>query len=216
MFQLCQVIQYMLQMFHLDVLKVDLGGAHVAMGYTCMFQVFHLSSHVYCKCFIWMFQKYILMFAHVAMGYTCMFQMHVLSVLSVFRHMLQMFHLNISKVDIVLHILQWCRWLASTFSLFANSLTSVTALSWSPATSTYGVLGRCSQGRWRRWCGKQWGHGRGSEGSASIRMGDVEGQRGHEHTDGRRRGVMGSHVHVDACEMSSRHRRPDADVHSEV
>lgn len=32
----------MLQMFHLDVSKVDLGVAYVANGYACMFQVFHL------------------------------------------------------------------------------------------------------------------------------------------------------------------------------
>jgi hypothetical protein len=33
------------------------------------------------------------------------FQMHILSVSSVFGRMLQMFHLNISKVDQILHIL---------------------------------------------------------------------------------------------------------------
>ena len=33
----------MLQMFHLDVSKVDLGVAHVANSFTRMFQVFHLS-----------------------------------------------------------------------------------------------------------------------------------------------------------------------------
>jgi hypothetical protein len=33
----------MLQMFHLDVLKVDLSVAHIANGYTRIFQVFHLS-----------------------------------------------------------------------------------------------------------------------------------------------------------------------------
>jgi hypothetical protein len=51
----------MLQMLYRDVLKVDLGVAHVANGYPRMFQ-----SHVSC-------------------------------VSSVFRRMLQMFHLDVSK-----------------------------------------------------------------------------------------------------------------------
>jgi hypothetical protein len=33
---------------------------------------------------------------------------------SVFRHMLQMFHLNISKVDKELHMLLWRRWQADS------------------------------------------------------------------------------------------------------
>ena len=42
-------------MFHKDVAKVDRDVAHVAMGYTCMFQVYVLNVSsvldVYCKCF---------------------------------------------------------------------------------------------------------------------------------------------------------------------
>ena len=45
-------------MFHKDVAKVDQDVAHVAMGYTRMFQVYvpNVSSvSVVCyKCFIWM------------------------------------------------------------------------------------------------------------------------------------------------------------------
>jgi hypothetical protein len=37
--------------------------------------------------------------AHVANSYTRMFETHVLSVQSVFRRMLQMFYLDVSKVD---------------------------------------------------------------------------------------------------------------------
>jgi hypothetical protein len=61
----------MLQMFYLDVAKLDLDVAYVAVNiHSCfkrMFQVFHLFqmyvasvssvSDVCCKCFIWIFQK---------------------------------------------------------------------------------------------------------------------------------------------------------------
>jgi hypothetical protein len=41
-----------------------------------------------------------------------LFQTHVSSVSSFFRRMLQMFHLDVLKVDSILHMLQWHRWLA--------------------------------------------------------------------------------------------------------
>jgi hypothetical protein len=44
------------------------------------------------------------------------FQAHVSSVSSVYRRMLQMFHLDVSKVDRVLHMLQ-CRWWLSDSGL---------------------------------------------------------------------------------------------------
>jgi hypothetical protein len=48
--------------------------------------------------------------------------------------MLQMFHLDVSEIDQVLHMVQW-RWQLSTiFPLSANSLTSATALSWQLST----------------------------------------------------------------------------------
>ena len=51
----------MLQVFYLDVVKVDLDVAHVAMAIHAylknMFQVFHLFSVICCTCFNWMFQK---------------------------------------------------------------------------------------------------------------------------------------------------------------
>jgi hypothetical protein len=51
----------MLQVFHKDVAKVDQDVAHVAMGYTRMFQVYVANvssvSDIYCKCFIWMLQN---------------------------------------------------------------------------------------------------------------------------------------------------------------
>jgi hypothetical protein len=50
----------------------------------------------------------------VFLGFLQVFQTHVLSVSSVFRHILQMFHLNILKVDRVLHMLQYHRWMADS------------------------------------------------------------------------------------------------------
>jgi hypothetical protein len=45
----------MLQMFHLNILKVDLGVIHVANGYTRMFQVF-ICLHI---CILQMFYLYV-------------------------------------------------------------------------------------------------------------------------------------------------------------
>jgi hypothetical protein len=57
-----------LQVFHLNVAKVDLDVANVFNGYTHVFQVFYMCfrnmfasvsavSDVYCKCLIWMLQN---------------------------------------------------------------------------------------------------------------------------------------------------------------
>jgi hypothetical protein len=50
------VFRLMLQVFHLDVAKVDMDVAYVAMTihacFKSMFQVFHLFSDVRYKCFI--------------------------------------------------------------------------------------------------------------------------------------------------------------------
>jgi hypothetical protein len=45
----------MMQMFHHDFAKVDLGVAHVAMA-KYVLSVSSISN-VCCKCFIWMFQN---------------------------------------------------------------------------------------------------------------------------------------------------------------
>jgi hypothetical protein len=63
-------------------------------------------SDVCCKCFSLDVSKVDLGITHVVNGYTCMFQSHVSSVSSVFVRMLQMFHMDVSKVDQVLHILK--------------------------------------------------------------------------------------------------------------
>jgi hypothetical protein len=59
-------------------------------------------SHVCCKCF---YQDV----AYICNGFQVflqVFQTHVLSVSSVFRRMLQVLHLDVSKVDQMFHILQ--------------------------------------------------------------------------------------------------------------
>ena len=129
----------MLQMFHLNVSKVNLGVAHVAMAihacFKCfiyfrrMFQIFHLDvskvdpvllmllwlythvssvssvSDVCCKHFFWMFQnrswcctccKWLYMHVSIAC-FKCFICL---------RRMLQMFYLDVSKVDRALHMLQ--------------------------------------------------------------------------------------------------------------
>jgi hypothetical protein len=60
-------------------------------------QVFQVILYVCCKCFI-------LMFAYVYNGYTCVLKF-LWCVCKCFRHMLQVFHLDIAKVDRVLHML---------------------------------------------------------------------------------------------------------------
>jgi hypothetical protein len=56
----------MLQVFYMDVIKVDRDVAYVAMAihvcFKCMFQMFYLFSDICCKCFIWilyMFHTYL-------------------------------------------------------------------------------------------------------------------------------------------------------------
>jgi hypothetical protein len=47
----------------------------------------------------------------------------VSSVSSVFRRMLQMFNLHVSKVDRMLHMLQWCQWLVGSGLPQASALS---------------------------------------------------------------------------------------------
>jgi hypothetical protein len=71
----------MLQVFHLYVAKVDLDVAYVLQWLHACFKYFQ----VFCKCF-----------------------RHMLASVSVvFGHILQAFHLNVAKVNLVLHMLQW-------------------------------------------------------------------------------------------------------------
>jgi hypothetical protein len=126
------MFQGVLQVFYIDVAKVDrVDVAHVAMviqvcfkykvpnvsfvssgccksiSRCCIYmQVLKMFSYVYCKCF----------HLDVCNGYTRCFKFfwYFASVSEVcckccncFRHMLQVFHLDVAKVDLVLHMLQW-------------------------------------------------------------------------------------------------------------
>jgi hypothetical protein len=104
--------------FHVDVAKVDWDVAYVAMVvHVCcklLFPMFHLFFQTcVASVFIWtlhMFQPYV---ASVLSGccvcftivskcfqvFLQLFQMHVSSVSSVLRRILQLLHLDVSKVD---------------------------------------------------------------------------------------------------------------------
>jgi hypothetical protein len=104
-------------MFHMDVEKVDRNIAYVVMAaYVCckhLFSMFHLffgrtlqvCLFGYCICFTHMLQVFYLDVAYVMVYkcfsgvfckyFRCMFQVFS----SVFRRMLQLLHLNVSKVD---------------------------------------------------------------------------------------------------------------------
>jgi hypothetical protein len=115
----------------MNVAKIDRDVAYVAMVvHLCcklLFPLFHLFFQTYvASVFIWklhMFHAYVanilsgccVRVAEVFKCFMCfsqVFQTHVSNVSCVFRRMLQMFHLNIAKVDRVLHMLQWHLWLA--------------------------------------------------------------------------------------------------------
>jgi hypothetical protein len=133
------------QLFHSDVSKVDLGIAHVARLHTCfsMFQVFHL------------FQTYVASgcFKSRSWCYTCcngcirMFYAHVSSVSSVFRFMLQMFHLDVSKyIECCMPPFAFC---CRCATMVLNTVTD-----W----ERDGVRGmRCMIGTWEDKCGPRAG-----------------------------------------------------------
>jgi hypothetical protein len=79
----------MLEVFYLNVAKVDLDVAYTCMLQAYVFKCFRCFIH--CKCFIWVLH----MFAMPT---------HVFSWR--FRRMLQIFHLDVAKVDLVLYMLQ--------------------------------------------------------------------------------------------------------------
>jgi hypothetical protein len=104
-----------------DVGKIDRDVVYIVMVvHVCcerLFLMFHLRLDVYCKC-VYLDVAYV---SHICckvfyldVVYVCncfqvvlqVFQTHVSSVPSVFRHMLQVLHLDISKVNWVLHMLQ--------------------------------------------------------------------------------------------------------------
>jgi hypothetical protein len=97
----------MLQVFHLDVAKVDLN-----VSYTCMLQTYVFKCF---RCFVHMLQMFHVDVAYVCNGYTCVFQVflvfykcfrRMLQMFQLFECMLQVFHLDVVEVDLVLHMLQ--------------------------------------------------------------------------------------------------------------
>jgi hypothetical protein len=108
----------------MDVAKVDWNFAYVAIGCTCILQlsvpsVLSVLLDVCCKvclsgcciCFTHMLQVFYLDVTCVCNDFQtffkCFFQLfqkHVSSVSSIFRRMLQLLHLDVSKVDRVLHM----------------------------------------------------------------------------------------------------------------
>jgi hypothetical protein len=68
-----------------------------------MLQVFHLDvayvSYICCKCFIWMLHMFSIHTCFPGISDVCC------KCFNCFRCMLQVFHLNVVKVDLVLHML---------------------------------------------------------------------------------------------------------------
>ena len=125
----CKCIYQMFQLFHLDLACMFSSGCCICCcGYIRMLQVYvpNVSSifsnvgckcvcldviyisHICCKCFIWMLH----MFCNDFLVFLQVFETHVSSVSSVYTRMLQVFQLDVLKVDWMLHILQWRLWLA--------------------------------------------------------------------------------------------------------
>ena len=77
MFQVFHVFQTYVAIVYLYVAKVNLDVACVCNGFQVFSGVFTTVSDVCCKCF------------------------------NCFERMLQVFHVDIAKVDLVLHMLQW-------------------------------------------------------------------------------------------------------------
>jgi hypothetical protein len=90
----------MFQMFNLNVAKVNMRCCICCNGNINMLQAYvSYVSDVSFKCFIWMFRK-LIWYCTYRIGYTRMFQTHILSVFK------RMFHLDVSKIDRMLHMLQ--------------------------------------------------------------------------------------------------------------
>jgi hypothetical protein len=105
----------MLQVFYMNVAKVDRDVAYVSMVvHVCcklLFPMFHLFFQKYVvSVFIWMLHMFYTYVVIVLSGcYVCLqwfqvFQTHVSGDSSDFSRMLQVLHLDVSKVDRLLHL----------------------------------------------------------------------------------------------------------------
>jgi hypothetical protein len=97
----CKRLFQMFHLFQTYVASVSFGCCKTRSGCCIYMQVFLVLSYVCCKCFIVMF----VMATHVFSSFSWCF----CKCFSYFGRMLQVFHLDIAKVDRVLHMLQ-CAW----------------------------------------------------------------------------------------------------------
>ena len=123
-FEYFRCFRCMLQVFQMDVVKVDRDVAYVAMvvHVYCkgLLPMFHLCFsdacckcvyldvayvlHIRCMCFIWVLHMVAIVSKCVACVFLQVFQKHVSSVSTAFRCMLQLFYLDVSKVNWMLHL----------------------------------------------------------------------------------------------------------------
>ena len=74
-----------------------------------MFQVFHVFRTYVVSVLFGCYIRFVMATYVFPSIFKCLqvFQTYVVSVLALFGHMLQVFYLDIAKVDMVLHMLQW-------------------------------------------------------------------------------------------------------------
>jgi hypothetical protein len=139
------MFQCMLQMFHLFqtyVASVSFGCCKTRSEFCIYMQVF---SYVCCKCFI-------LMFAYVFNGYTRIFKFFLIFC-KCLRRMLQVFHSDVTKVDRVLHMLQytWEAEEARAVPMCGLVAWATSGRRWRGHTGSIGgVECRHAQRKWRR------------------------------------------------------------------
>jgi hypothetical protein len=120
----------MLQVFYIDIAKVDRDVAHVAMVFSNVCPKCFICFSVCCNCFIWILQSRsgCCIYIHVAsVCFKCflcfirmlhmfcndytrvflVFQMYVASVSTISDVCYRVFHLCVAKVNLMLHMLHW-------------------------------------------------------------------------------------------------------------
>jgi hypothetical protein len=132
----------MLQVFHVNVVKVNRNVTYVAMA-----------IHICCKCLFQMFQQFQMDVVHVLSGcciyFTVMLQVFHPDVAYVFMHMLQVFHLDVAYVLQWLHtcfrcmlqVFQWFRaYVANVSSKCCKNRSGVAHVAVEPICSCYLLL----------------------------------------------------------------------------
>ena len=101
-FKCLRCFRGMLQLFHTDITKVDRDVAYIAMVvHVCckrLFPMFHLCFWTYCYKRVYLNVAYV---SHICCKcFSCVF-------VNVLEACFQVFHLDVSEVDRVLHILKY-------------------------------------------------------------------------------------------------------------